>query len=73
MCPPAGQEHNICFIMIIHNFDKTETKSLTITDDMIAKATLAADLVGVEKEKVTFNGGKLSLPPHSSVVIRSAE
>ena len=60
-------------IMIIHNFDKTETKSLTITDDMIAKATLAADLVGVEKEKVTFNGGKLSLPPHSSVVIRSAE
>ncbi len=40
---------------------------------MIAKATLAADLVGVEKEKVTFNGGKLSLPPHSSVVIRSAE
>ena len=60
-------------VLIIHNFDSEETKSLDITDDMVPNAVVAADLIATEKGKAELKDGKLTLSPHSSVVIRSKE
>ena len=60
-------------VLIIHNFDSEETKTLDITDDMVPNAVVAADLVGVQDGKAELKDGKLTLSPHSSVVIRSKE
>ncbi len=64
-------EYDGAKVMVIHNFDKEETKTLEITDDMIEKAEIAADLIGAENAKAELKDGKLTLPPHSSVVIRT--
>ena len=58
-------------VLIIHNFDSEETKTLDITDDMVPNAVVAADLVGVQDGKAELKDGKLTLSPHSSVVVRS--
>ena len=60
-------------MLIIHNFDSEETKTLDITDDMVPNAVVAADLVGVQDGKAELKDGKLTLSPHSSVVVRSKE
>ena len=60
-------------VLIIHNFDTEETKTLDITGDMIPDAVIAADLIAPEKGKTELKDGKLTLSPHSSVVIRSKE
>ena len=60
-------------VLIIHNFDSEETKSLDITDDMVPNADVAADLITTENGKAELKDGKLTLSPHSSVVIRSKE
>lgn len=58
-------------LLIIHNFDSEEAKALEITDDMIENPVVAADLVTVDNEKAELKDGKLTLPVHSSVVIRT--
>ena len=60
-------------VLVIHNFDTEETKTLDITGDMIPDAVIAADLIATEKGKAELKDGKLTLSPHSSVVIRSKE
>ena len=60
-------------VLIIHNFDTEETKTLDITGDMIPDAVIAADLIATEKGKAELKDGKLTLSPHSSVVIRSED
>ncbi len=66
-------EYNGEKLMIIHNFAKEGKAELEITDSMLKNAVLAADLVGAEGESVSFSGGKLSLPYHCSVVLRTGE
>lgn len=58
-------------VLVVHNFDTEETKNLEITGDMIENPTVASDLAAVENTKVELKDGKLTLPPHSSVVIRT--
>lgn len=64
-------EYNGEKLLIVHNFDSEEAKTLEITDDMIKDAVIAADLVTNKNEKAELKDGKLSLPVRSSVVIRS--
>ncbi len=52
-------------------FDKEETKNLEITNEMIDDPVIASDLPAAEKTKVELKDGKLMLPPHASVVIRT--
>ena len=58
-------------LLIIHNFDADEAKTLDITDDMIKSPELAAGLVTAENAKAELKDGKLTLPAHSSAVIRT--
>ena len=61
-------------LLIIHNFSKNDAKELTITDDMIKNATLRADLIPESSSKHTeLKDGKISVPPQSTVIIKSAE
>ena len=51
-----------------------DAKELTITDDMIKNATLRADLIPESSSKHTeLKDGKISVPPQSTVIIKSAE
>lgn len=58
-------------VLVIHNFDNEESKNLEITAEMIENPTVVSDLVAVENGKVELKDGKLTLPPHSSVVIKT--
>ncbi len=61
-------------LMIIHNFNKTDSKELTITDDMIKNAQVRADLVADNIDNhIELKGGKLTLPSQSTVILKSAE
>ena len=61
-------------LLIIHNFNSTESKELTITDDMIENAVVRADLVAESLDKhIELKDGKLTLPPCSTVILKSAE
>lgn len=61
-------------LLVIHNFNSKESKSLTITDDMIKNAEIRADLVPESSDKhLELKEGKLTLPPQSSVILKSAE
>lgn len=64
-------EYNGEKLMIIHNFDTEGKAELEITDEMLSNATLAADFNCIDGDKVSFSNGKLSLPYHCSVVLRS--
>lgn len=67
-------EYNDEKLMIIHNFDTEEAKELEITEEMIPNAEVVADFVTDEKQKTAeLKDGKLSLPTHSSVIIRTAK
>ena len=60
--------------MIIHNFNGKQSKELEITDDMIKSAVVRADLVTTDSDShIELKDGKLSLPPHSTVILKSAE
>lgn len=61
-------------LMIIHNFNAKESKELTITDDMIKDAVVRADLVAESADThIEVKDGKLTLPAHSTVILKSAE
>lgn len=61
-------------LMIIHNFNGSDSKELTITDDMIKNAVVRADLVTTDTEThVELKDGKLTFPAHSTVILKSAE
>jgi glycosidase len=61
-------------LLIIHNFNKTDEKELTITDDMLENAEVRADLVtSTTEEHVVLKDGKLTLPALSTVILKTAE
>ena len=61
-------------LLVIHNFNAKESKTLEITDDMIKNAVVRADLVAESSDKhVELKDGKLTLPSQSTVILKSAE
>ncbi len=61
-------------LLIIHNFSNSESKELTITDDMIENAEVRADLITTDSDThIELVDGKITLPALSSVIIKSAE
>ena len=56
-------------VMVLHNFDGENVKQITITDDMLKKPELVADLSTGEK-KASLSGSALKLPAHASVILR---
>ncbi|MCH5296189.1 MAG: alpha amylase [Ruminococcus sp.] len=62
-------------LLIIHNFNKTDSKELTITSDMLEKAEVRADLVtsSTDEHIVLNSDGTLTLPAISTVILKSAE
>lgn len=62
-------------LLIIHNFNKTDSKELTITSDMLDKAEVRADLVtsSTEEHVVLNSDGTLTIPAISTVILKSAE
>lgn len=61
-------------LLVIHNFNFEESKELTITDDMITNPEVRADLVTDGSGKhVELKDGKLTLPPQSTVILKTAE
>ena len=59
-------------VMVIHNFDAESEKQVTITDDMLKNPELAADFITGEA-KLTLKDGTLTMPPHSSAILRTKE
>ncbi len=67
-------EHDNSKLMIIHNFNKTESKELNITDNMIKNAQVRADLVAESIDKhVGIKDGKITVPAQSTVILKTAE
>ena len=66
-------EYNGSTLMIIHNFSKEKSKDVTITESMIANPTVRADLVTDNSGHISMTDGKLTLPPQSTVIIKTAE
>lgn len=62
-------------LLIIHNFNKTDSKELTITSDMLENAEVRADLVtsSTEEHIVLNSDGTLTLPAISTVILKSAK
>lgn len=62
-------------VMVIHNFNRTDSKTLTITNDMLKKAEVRADLLTTPQEEhiVLNSDGTITMPPLSTVVLKSAE
>lgn len=62
-------------LLIIHNFNKTDSKELKITSDMLENAEVRADLVtsSTEEHIVLNSDGTLVLPAISTVILKSAE
>ena len=59
-------------VMVIHNFDAESEKQVAITDDMLKDPELAADFITGEA-KLTLKDGTLTMPPHSSAILRTKE
>jgi glycosidase len=57
-------------VMIVHNFDTEETKNLEIKSDKLSNPQIVADFITAKDAKAELKDGKLTLPPHSSVIIR---
>ena len=57
-------------VMIVHNFDTEETKTLEIKSDKLTDPQIVADFITAKDAKAELKDGKLTLPPHSSVIIR---
>lgn len=74
-------------IVVLHNLDDEEGKTLTLTEDMLKEPVLRGKLFALTQaqmeevqaqsgEKITeisLSGTELKLPPHSTVVLGSAE
>ncbi len=61
-------------LMVVHNFNSSTDKEITITDDMIKNAIICADLrVDDASKHIEMKEGKIVLPPQSTVIIKSAE
>ncbi len=61
-------------LLVIHNFNGQMEKELTITDDMIKNAVVRADLVAADiNTHVELKDGKLTIPPSSTVILKSTE
>ena len=58
--------------MVIHNFNAEEQKQVAITDDMLKNPEVAADFITGEA-KIELKDGKLTMPPHSSAILRTKE
>lgn len=59
-------------LLVIHNFSAGDSAELEITDDMIKDAAVRADLLGDNKySHIELKDGKLTLPAHSSVILKS--
>lgn len=67
-------EYDSSKLLIIENFDRTESKTVTITDDMIENAVVRADLVTAENAEhiILNNDGTMTIPALSTVIIKSA-
>lgn len=68
-------DYNGSKLMVIHNFSPTDEIELNITDDVLSNAQLRADLYagGKSNEHLQLKDGKLKMPAHSSVVLKSGE
>jgi alpha-amylase len=67
-------EYNDEKLMVVHNFNAENPKEITITDDMIKNAKICADLrVDDSGKHIALKDGKIVLPAHSTVIIKSAE
>ena len=61
-------------LLVVHNFSAKESRTITVTDDMIKNATVRADLVAESSDKhVELKDGQLTLPAQSTVILKSAE
>ena len=64
-------------LLVVHNFDPDKTITVAVPDDVLPNAEIRGDLVATDDDAqaqlhVTYEDGKLILPPHSSVVMKSA-
>ncbi len=67
-------EYNGSKLLTIHNFSADTAKTVTITDDMMKNPTVRADLVAESLDKhIAIKDGKLTIPPHSTVILKTAE
>ena len=67
-------EYNGSTLIVAHNFNKTTDVTITVTDEIMKNPTVRADLLTTEKSKhIKIEDGKIILPPHSSVILKSAE
>lgn len=76
------QDENLCGyyieyegskVMIIHNFSTETAKTIEMTDEILEKPVVRGDLVAADSEdKVTMKGSKLTLPPQSTVILKTA-
>ncbi|MGN1051232.1 MAG: alpha-amylase family glycosyl hydrolase, partial [Acutalibacteraceae bacterium] len=58
--------------LIIHNFSKTESSTLEITDEILKNAELKDYLSAISSDqKVTFEDGTLKLPPYSTGILKA--
>ena len=61
-------------LLVIHNFNASAEKTLTITDDMVKNAQVLADFLGSsDAGHLAIKDGKLTMPALSSVVIGSKQ
>jgi hypothetical protein len=61
-------------LLVIHNFNASAEKTLTITDDMVKNAQVIADFLGSsDAGHLAIKDGKLTMPALSSVVIGSKQ
>ncbi len=68
-------EYNGSKLLIIHNFNRTDSKTMTITDDILTNAEIRADLVtsSADEHIIMGDDGTLTLPALSTVILKSAE
>lgn len=67
-------EYNGTTLLTIHNFNGKTEKTITITDEMMKNPTVRADLVAESSDKhITIKDGKLTIPPHSTVILKSGK
>lgn len=61
-------------LLVIHNFSATNSRTITITDDMIDNAVVRADLVPESSDMhIELKDGQITLPAQSTVILKSAE
>lgn len=63
-------EYDGSAVLVVHNFNADESKTLEITADTLENPEIVADLATGE-EKAALSGTTLTLPKHSSVIIRT--